>query len=135
MSMQQQYITAEEFKDFTGEEAPDNFKYLEMRARAELDTATRFHFRTNEFTDDFISQQFKQAMVVQVQFYIEMETTSSEAMNAKPDSVRIGDTTVSYNRSGNATERSRRDTALSQDAVNLLRGTGLLYRGGVQYGS
>lgn len=133
--MQQQYITEEEFKEFTGEDAPDNFKYLEMSARAELDTATRFHFRTNEFTDDYISQQFKQAMVVQIKFYMDKDTTSSEAMNDTPDSVRIGDTTVSYNRSGNATERSRRDTALSQDAVNLLRGTGLLYRGGIRYGS
>lgn len=129
------YITDQEFKEFTGLDAPSNFKYLEMRASAELDTATRFYFQTNDFTGDFISEQFKKAMVVQVQFYMDMDTTSSEKMNAKPDSVRIGDTTVSYNRSGNATERSRRDTALSQDALNLLRGTGLLFRGGVQYGS
>ncbi len=130
-----EYITKEEFKELTGTEAPKDFKFLELRARAELDTATRFYFRTNPFKNDYITEQFKMAMVVQIQFYIDMDTTSSEKMNDKPDSVRIGDTTVSYNRSSNSTESNRRDAALSQDAVNLLRGTGLLYRGGIQYGS
>lgn len=130
-----QYLTEQKYTELTGNEAPDNYRFLEMRARAELDTVTRFYFRQHEFSDDFISEQFKQAMAVQVQFFIDMDSMSSEELNNRPDSVRIGDTTVSYNRSGNATEATRRDTAVSQDAINLLRGTGLLYRGGVTRGS
>lgn len=127
------YITEQEYKEMTGQEAPDNFRRLEMKAGAELDTVTRFYYVHNPLTDDFVGRQFKKAMVAQIDFFIEIGTTSSEQMNAQPDSVRIGSTTISYNRTGSGAEQAKRSSALSQDALNLLKGTGLLYRGGVSY--
>lgn len=127
------YLTEEEYEELTGETPPKNFKRLEMNASGELDTVTSFHFVWHPLTDDFISRQFKKALIAQIDFYAQTGTTSSEEMNSKPDSVRIGDTTVSYNRTGSGAEQSRRSSALSQDALNLLKGTGLLYRG-VSYG-
>lgn len=123
------YITQEEYKELTGEDAPVNFKRLEMKARAELDSVTRFYYVRNPLNDDFVGNQFKLAMIAQIDFYVDSGTTSSEDMNNQPDSVRIGNTTVSYNRTGTGAEQSRRSSALSQDALNLIKATGLLYRG------
>lgn len=127
------YITQEEYEDFTEKEAPKNFKYLEEIASAELDSVTRYYFRFNELGNDFKSEQFKKALIFQIDFFVTNKTHSVEQLNNKPDSVRIGDTTVSYNRTGTGAESSKRDSALSKDALNALRGTGLLYRG-VSYG-
>lgn len=127
------YITQEEYEDFTEKEAPENFKYLEEIASAELDSVTRFYFRFNELGNDFKSEQFKKALIFQIDFFVTNKAHSVEQLNNKPDSVRIGDTTVSYNRTGTGAESSKRDSALSKDALNALRGTGLLYRG-VSYG-
>lgn len=123
------YITQEEYTDFTGKSTPENFKYLLEIASTELDVVTRFYFRHNELADDLKSEQFKKALIFQVDFMIENKITSVEQLNNKPDSVRIGDTTVSYNRTGTSAESSKRDSMLSKDALNALRGTGLLYRG------
>ncbi len=123
------YITPEEYTEFTGKKAPSNFKYLVEIASAELDAVTRFYFRFNELADDLKSVQFKKALIFQVDFMIENKITSVEQLNSKPDSVRIGDTTVSYNRTGTSAESSKRDSILSKDALNALRGTNLLYRG------
>lgn len=123
------YITQEEYEEFTGKDAPKNFKYLLEIASAELDSVTRFYFKHNELTNDLKSMQFKKALIFQVDFFITNKAHSVEQLNSKPDSVRIGDTTVSYNRTGTGAESSKRDTALSKDALNALRGTGLLYRG------
>lgn len=127
------YLTREEYKELTGAEAPNDFDKLELRAGAELESVTRFYYAHNPLLDDFVGRQFKKAIACQIDFYSEVGTTSSEKLNAKPDSVRIGNTTVSYNRTGSGAEQSKRSSALSQDALNLLRGTGLLYRGGVRY--
>lgn len=128
------YLSQSEFIKLTGVDSVKNYEALEMRASAELDTLTRFYFQNNELGDDFISNQFKRALAMQILFFDEAGTTSSEQMNSQPDSVRIGNTTVSYNRTGTSSEVNKRSTAVSQDALNLLKGTGLLYRGGV-YGS
>lgn len=123
------YITQSEYTEFTGETAPENFKFLEEIASAELDSVTRFYFRFNELADDLKSTQFKKALMFQINFYVQTGFSSVEEMNNQPDSVRMGDTTVSYNRTGTGAESNKRDTALSKDALNALRGTGLLYRG------
>lgn len=127
------YITREEYKGLTGVEAPDNFEKLEMIAGAELDSVTRYYYAHNPLVEDFRGKQFKKALIVQIDFFIKTGTASSEEMNSQPDSVRIGNTTVSYNRTGTGAEQAKRNSALSQDALNLLRGTGLLYRGGVRF--
>lgn len=123
------YITNSDFRRITGEQEPDNFEFLELRASNELDAATNHYFQYNELKDDFVGRKFKTALALQILFFMEAGTASSEKMNDKPDSVRIGQTTVSYNRTGSGAESSRRQNALSQDALNTLKGTGLLYRG------
>ena len=127
------YVTQEEYKELTGQDAPDNFQWLETKAGAELDSVTRFYYAHNPLENDFRGKQFKKAMIAQIEFYVATGTTSSEVLNSQPDSVRIGNTTISYNRTGTGAEQAKRSTALSQDALNLLRGTGLLYRGGIRY--
>lgn len=123
------YITPEQYEELTGKEAPENFKHLEMMASAELDSVTRFYFQYNELADDLKSRQFKKAMVIQIDFLTNNEATTVEELNSQPDSIRMGDTTVTYNRTGTGAEARKRHSALSEDALNTLRGTNLLYRG------
>lgn len=123
------YLTQTEYAEIMGVTAPSKFEELVKRAGNELDIITRFYFAHNPIGGDFKSNQFKKAVAYQIEFYVETETTMSESLNAQPDSVRVGNTTVSYNRTGTGAESSKRTSALSQDALNMLRGTGLLYRG------
>lgn len=123
-----EYITKQEYEDYAGK-APDNFKQLLVRASAELDSITRFFFKKNELDDSFVSQQFKYALMEQIKFYDDFGATSAEKLNSQPDSVRIGDTTVSYNRGVSGSNTKQRNSIVSRDALNMLSGTGLLYRG------
>lgn len=123
------YITSDDYQQLTGKEAPENFKHLEMMASAELNSVTRFYFEFNELADDLKSKQFKKAMAIQISFLASNEMMTVEELNNQPDSVRMGDTTVTYNRTGTGAEVRKRHSALSGDALNALRGTGLLYRG------
>lgn len=123
------YLSAEKYTELTGKQTNDFYKTYEMRASAELDVITRFYYQFNELKDDFKGNQFLKAIAIQIDFMTKNNGETVEDMNNKPDSVRIGDSTVTYNRTGTNTESSRRYTAVSQDAMNLLAPTGLLYRG------
>ena len=129
------YLNTDEFIQLSGViETPDNIEYLIKRASAELDALTRFYYVHKELTDDWVSNQFKLALVEQVLFYVSMGATSVEEMNNQPDSVRIGDTTVTQNRTITNGNSNVRQTSISKDATNLLMPTGLLYRGAGGYG-
>lgn len=124
------YITSEDYKEFTGvTELPESFTLLVNLAGAELDTVTRFYYQFNELADDFKSRQFKKALILQIMFFDDHGITTVEELNNKATSVRLGDMTVQYGRQGNRVSESERASALSKDALNALRGTGLLYRG------
>ena len=123
------YLTEEDYIAFTGEEPSDKFDALLDRASAELDTLTRFFYRYNELGTNMRDEQFKRAVAYQIQFYEEMGTTSVESYNSTPDSVHIGDTTVTNRATMASAQGSQRDSMISKDALNVLKGTGLLYRG------
>lgn len=122
------HITQDDYEKLTGNEPPNNFKELEIRASDTLDVLTRFYFVRNELDESFKATQFKKAVAYQVEYYVVQEVTTMEEVNNMPDSVRVGDTTVSYSRM-NATAKTSRTSPVSDDAINVLRGTGLLYRG------
>lgn len=122
-------LTELEYLEFIGDAAPDKFNALVKQAVAELNPVTRFFYEFNPLDDDFKGRQFKHALAMQVKFYVDAKTTSSDVFNNKPDTVSIGDTTINYNRTISGAKTDRRTSMVSQDALNLLRGTGLLYRG------
>lgn len=122
-------LTEQEYTDLTGEDTPVKFNALVKQAVAELNPVTRFFYEFNELEDDFRGRQFKHALALQVKFYVDAKTSSSDVYNNKPDTVSIGDTTINYNRTISGAKTDRRASMVSQDALNLLRGTGLLYRG------
>lgn len=129
--MSKAYLTAEEYKEITGNDVPDNFGVLLSRASAELDSVTRFFYVNNSLDDDYVTRKraFKRAVALQIEFMADKPTPTVEALNAQPDSVTIGDTTIAYNRSVGSAETQKRTSAVSEDALNALSFTGLLYRG------
>lgn len=126
------YLTKEEYQELTGGDVPANFDYLEERAGAELDSVTRFFYAFHDLDNDipFRRRQFKRAVALQIKFFVERGTDNVEAMNNEPDSVTVGATTVTKNRIMQGVQDSSRLSVVSQDSLNALAGTGLLYRGG-----
>lgn len=126
------YITELDYEHLIRTSAPSNFEELAVRAGDVLDVVTRHYFKRYPLDDSFVSQQFKKAVAYQIQYYEDIGITTMEEVNNQPDSVRIGDTTVSYSRM-NSTAKTQRKSTISDDALDLLAGTGLLYRGGGRY--
>ncbi|MCW6681608.1 hypothetical protein NHG29_01845 [Aerococcaceae bacterium NML160702] len=130
--MSKAYLTEDEYKAITGNDIPDGFGKLLSRASAELDSVTRFFYENNSLDEDFEPRKraFKRAVALQIEFMTDKPTPTVEALNGQPDSVTIGDTTVSYSGNKNrATGIQKRTSAVSDDALNALSFTGLLYRG------
>ena len=123
------YLSKDEYKQFTGKDPDDNFNAMLDRASAELDVLTRFFYQYHELGDSIRDKQFKRAVAYQIELYDIIGATSVEELNNQPDSIRIGDTTVSQNSTIASTEATKRDNLISKDAINMLAFTGLLYRG------
>lgn len=125
------YLTETEYQEMTGREVPENFAFLEERASAELDSVTRFFYQFHDLESDipFRKKQFKRAMMVQIKFFVDRGMTTAEELNAEPDSIKVGATTVTRNRTRLGQTQEARTSVISLDALNMLAGTGLLYRG------
>lgn len=129
--MNKRYLSKEEYKELLGAEAPSNFDTLLAKASVVLDTETRRYYQFNDLEMDKVAlrkRAFKMAIAMQINFYVISEADTVEGMNNQPTSVRIGDTSVTYGNKSDSKGNARM-SAVSQDALNVLVGTGLLYRG------
>ena len=129
--MNKGYLNKEEYKELLGVEAPSDFYIMLAKASVVVDTETRRYYQFNDLETDKVElrkRAFKMAIALQINFYVHAETDTVEGMNSQPTSVRIGDTSVTYGNKSDI-EGNARSSAISQDALNVLAGTGLLYRG------
>jgi len=123
------YLTYEEYNDlgFVETEIEQaEFKRLVKRAGDVLDDVTGDFYAFNDLEDDinFRRDKFKKAVACQVEYFFDMEATSSHEMN-NPLTVQIGRTQVS---SGAANQKEM-NSLISKDVFMYLRDTGLLYSG------
>lgn len=128
----QDYLTEKEYKDmgFAEISEPFSFDNLLMRASLLLDNKTRHYYTFVKFEDDFDwrVKKFKQAIALQIEYFVQNEATSTSQLNDRPLNVSIGRTNIS--RGGKAQTVEGSEVSLEcPDITMVLEGTGLLYRG------
>jgi|SRR5690625_1497814 len=121
------YLTYQEFTELGFPEIEETeFNKLLPKASDEIDNVTRSFYEFNDINDDveFRRIRFKKAVAAQIQYFHDMGATSSHEIN-NPLSVQIGRTQMSQG----VANQKKTNTVVSEDAINYLSGTGLLYRG------
>lgn len=110
-------------------EETDFDRYIKP-AESIISVVTRRFYEFNEFETDpeWRKQAYLQAITEQVDFFGEMGAVSMEAIQAQPQSITIGRTTISKGVKGSVGVQEDR-SLLSYGSELALQGTGLLYRG------
>ena len=125
------YLTFEEYKEFgyTDIEESD-YKQLINKACDLLDVQTRDFYNKNELETDINMRKnkFKKAVALQVEYMYQADATSTYEANT-PQSWSIGRTSVSEASRYSNTGKNEAPTIVCEDAMAMLSGTGLLYRG------
>lgn len=125
------YLTFEEYKNFGYEEiTEDDFKTLITKACDFIDIQTRDFYQKNDLETDieYRKNKFKKAIALQVEYMYQSDSTSSHEVNT-PQSWSIGRTSVSEASRYSNTGKNEAPSIYSDDAIAMLSGTGLLFRG------
>ncbi|MGR3742118.1 hypothetical protein [Companilactobacillus sp. DQM5] len=131
------YLTFAEFKKMGFDIDENNFDDLYKRAMDQLLIVTRRFYQFNDFEKDYTFRKdaYKLALAYQVMYMYSQSVSSADDVANKPNSVSqsIDGTSVSKTFSNTTSSNSSGvSRAVSQEALNQLSGTGLLYRG-VEY--
>ncbi len=122
------YLTYEEFEKKSSAKVDENeFNQLVAKASAVLDNVTNYFYVKNDIEKDneWRVNQFKQALIAQVEYFEEAGATTSEGINKAPQSFSAGRTTVT-NASRSSDDESK--SLIASDVYMYLEGTGLLNR-------
>lgn len=95
-----------------------------------ISVVTRRFYEFNDFTTDaeWRKKAYLRAITEQVDFFGDMGAVTMEAIQAQPQSITIGRTTISKGVKGSVGVQEDR-SLLSFGSELALQGTGLLYRG------
>ena|SRR5690625_1337076 len=121
------YLTYDEFKGYSDKDIDETeFNKLIKKASDVLNYVTRdfYVFQNLETDNEYRKTKFKKAVAAQIDYFYDMGATSSHELN-NPLSVQIGRTQMSQG----VANQKKTNTVVSEDAINYLSGTGLLYRG------
>ena len=124
------YLTFEEFqsKSHINLTQEDFNKYLE-RASDLLDHLTSYFYVSNDMllVNPWINDQFRKALIAQIEYFNEIGGTSFESMNSRPQSFSAGRTSVSQNQRNSNQQISKE--LVAEEVYIYLSGTGLLFGG------
>ena len=123
------YLTYEEFKNPNVDE--ETFDELLVKASALLDHITNnFYVKNNIAADtEWRALKFKQALKAQIDYFVEVGSTTFEGINQEPQSFSAGRTSVT-NTSRYSMKGSNKSKSLIAEEVYIhLAGTGLLFAG------
>lgn len=124
------YLTFPEYQKFGYQEVTeDDFKRLVVRASDVIDIRTRNFYRFHDLESDieFRKNQFKKGIAVQVEYMATIGAVSTAEIN-NPTSWSLDGISVS-NGNNKLTDDGASISLISQDALEILNETGLLYRG------
>ena len=122
------YLTYQEYIDLGFPEIGESeFNKLLPKASGVIDSVTRSFYKFNDIEQDvpFRREQFKKAIAAQIQYFHDMGGTSSHELETA-ETVTIGRTTVSSTR-GSSTDKTKKNSIISVDALMYLRDAGFLY--------
>lgn len=127
------YITVDDLTEFGIDMTDEQFIYKSMLKSEQLfDVLTRRYYRFNDFDSDLEWRKdvVKQAILSQIQYFIDKGATTIGELSNQPESISLGRTTINLNRSDSQANTTSTINMLVCDEMEmLLQGTGLLYRG------
>ena len=127
------YLTFDEFKELAPQIdiKESEFNSLLRKASAVLNNITRYFYVKNDITNDnsWRVNQFKQALVAQIEYFHELGATTFESINNAPQSFTAGRTTVSNASRYKSGGENETKSLVAEDVFIFLEGTGLLYTG------
>lgn len=124
------YLTYDEYKKFGYQEVTEEeFKRLVVRASDFIDIRTRNFYRFHDLETDieFRATQFKKAIALQMEYMATIGAVSTADIN-NPTSWSLDGVSVSNGNSRLADDGTA-ISIISEDAMEVLSETGLLYRG------
>ncbi len=124
------YLTYDEYKKFGYQEVTEEeFKRLVVRASDFIDIRTRNFYRFHDLETDieFRATQFKKAIALQIEYMATIGAVSTADIN-NPTSWSLDGVSVSNGNSRLADDGTA-ISIISEDAMEVLSETGLLYRG------
>ena len=130
------YITYHEYYDFGFEgfrttEEREEFALFLKRASNVADSVTRNFYKFNDLEGDYGWRKlaFKKAVACQIEFFLEVEGFTTEAINNEPQSQQIGRIKISKTSRFNPKNVDEPQSVICPDIYMFLEGTGLLNRG------
>lgn len=124
------YLTFEEYTKFGYQEVTEeDFKRLVVRASDFIDIRTRNFYRFHDLETDieFRATQFKKAIALQIEYMSTIGAISTADIN-NPTSWSLDGVSVS-NGNSRLMDDGTAISIISEDAMEVLSETGLLYRG------
>lgn len=124
------YLTYDEYKKFGYQEVTEEeFKRLVVRASDFIDIRTRNFYRFHDLETDieFRATQFKKAIALQIEYMSTIGAISTADIN-NPTSWSLDGVSVS-NGNSRLMDDGTAISIISEDAMEVLSETGLLYRG------
>lgn len=126
------YLTHEEYQSFGYESIEkDDFDKIIEKAGDFLDVETRSFYRINPIDEDpsvFRREKFKKAVALQVEYMYQTGANSTAEINS-PQSWSLDGMSVTEASRYSNTGKNEAPSIVSEDAIRMLSGTGLLYRG------
>lgn len=123
------YLTFPEYQKFGYQEVTeDDFKRLVVRASDVIDIRTRNFYRFHDLESDieFRKNQFKKAIALQIERMAILGAVSTAEIDSPTNWSLDG---VSVTNGGSGASGDNAMSIVSEDALELLSMTGLLYRG------
>lgn len=123
------YLTFPEYQKFGYQEVTeDDFKRLVVRASDVIDIRTRNFYRFHDLESDieFRKNQFKKAIALQIERMAILGAVSTAEIDSPTNWSLDG---VSVTNGGSGASGDNATSIISDDALELLSMTGLLYRG------
>ncbi|MCC4121363.1 head-tail connector protein [Lactococcus lactis] len=123
------YLTFPEYQKFGYQEVTeDDFKRLVVRASDVIDIRTRNFYRFHDLESDieFRKNQFKKAIALQIERMAILGAVSAAEIDSPTNWSLDG---VSVTNGGSGASGDNATSIISDDALDLLSMTGLLYRG------
>lgn len=124
------YLTYDEYKKLGYQDVTEeDFKRLVVRASDFIDVRTRNFYRFHDLETDieFRATQFKKAIALQIEYMATIGAVSTADIN-NPTSWSLDGVSVS-NGNSRLTDDGTSISIVSEDAIEILSETGLLYRG------
>lgn len=105
-------------------------KVIKSAARS-IHHTTRNFYKHHDFEEDveWRKNAVKEALALQVEYFIQAGSSTSEGMNSKPQAVQLGRTMISQSGRMKASRASENKALVCLEAQLALSGTGLLNRG------